>query len=39
LPQAQNIELDGEFEAYGVADEIFVKSKPILGYPNKINHK
>jgi len=30
LPQAQKIELDGEFEAHGVADEIFVKSKPIL---------
>ncbi|HHB94343.1 MAG TPA: hypothetical protein ENK88_04275 [Campylobacterales bacterium] len=30
MPQAQKIELDGEFEAYGVADEIFVKSKPIL---------
>jgi len=30
LPQAQKIELDEEFEAYGVADEIFVKSKPIL---------
>ena len=30
LPQSQKIELDGEFEAYGVADEIFVKSKPIL---------
>ena len=31
LPQAQKIELDEEFEAHGVAaDEIFVKSKPIL---------
>jgi len=30
LPQAQKIELDGVLEAYGVADEIFVKSKPIL---------
>jgi hypothetical protein len=30
LPQAQKIELDGEFEAHGVADEIFAKSKPIL---------
>jgi len=30
LPQAQKIELDGKFEAYGVADKIFIKSKSIL---------
>ena len=30
LPQAQKIELDEELEIHGVADEIFVKSKPIL---------
>ncbi len=30
LPEAQKIELDGEREAYGVADEIFATSKPIL---------
>jgi len=30
LPQAQKIDIDGKFSAHGVADEIFVKSKPIL---------
>lgn len=30
LPQAQEIAIDGEFSAHSVADEIFVKSKPIL---------
>ena len=30
LPEAQEIDIDGEYSAHSVADEIFVKSKPIL---------
>ena len=30
LPETQEIDIDGNFSAHSVADEIFVKSKPIL---------